>query len=457
MAEQISKIFNHCKNQGFFFPASEIYGGVPGLFDYGPLGVELKNNLRAAWWKSMVLDRNDIEGLDASILTHSKLLDYSGHIEGYNDLMIKCRSCGGRMRADHLKSKHCVLCGSPDLTEPEIFNLMLSTNVGLIDNKDSQVFLRPATAQNTFANFQNIYRSSGQSLPFGIAQIGKAFRNEISPDDFLFRMREFEQMELQYFIPPGSDDYWHDYWLQERLSWWQSLGLSSQRLSVDDVKPDELAHYSKRTFDIYYSFADGFKGEIEGIANRTDYDLSCHSNNQQDLNIQSVVNRNNESLVSMAIVDAQTSKQIVPFVIEPASGLDRGCMAFLCEAYDESVRANGSRRCVLRLSPSLSPIKIGIILLNANQVEQEGVGHIKRSLQRHVRGRIVLEFVGTESEIVERHDAIGTPFLLIYRRDASSISRDWSVISRSRDEGDEEMIGINRVEEFFFEKFRNHF
>jgi glycyl-tRNA synthetase len=292
-----------CKRRGFIFQSNEIYGGLQGLYDYGPLGVELKNNLKQAWWRSMVFDRDDVEGLDASILTKPSVLKYSGHEDTFSDPMVDCKSCNQRFRADQVPEH----CKKEDLTEPRQFNLMFKTSVGPVEDKDSFGYLRPETAQHIFTNFKNVVDSTSKQVPFGIAQIGKAFRNEITPRNFIFRVREFEQMELEFFVIPGSDEEWHREWVEARLAWWADQGVPKANLELYHVPEDELAHYSKATVDIMYKFPHGLE-ELEGIANRTDFDLGSHSKNQDELNIDSSVMENKESNARLAVQDLETKK-----------------------------------------------------------------------------------------------------------------------------------------------------
>ena len=289
-AQNMEDIVALCKRRGFIFQSSEIYGGLQGLYDYGPLGVELKNNLKQAWWTSMVYYRDDIEGLDASILTHPDVLKYSGHEDTFTDPLVDCKSCGLRFREDQVPDH----CKDEDLTDPREFNLMFKTNVGPIDDGSNVAYLRPETAQQIFTNFRNIIDSTSRVLPFGIAQIGKAFRNEITPRNFIFRVREFEQMELEFFVKPGEDEDWHKEWVKLRSDWWEDQGIPKSRLTLLEVPQDDLSHYSKATTDIMYEFPHG-QEELEGIANRKDFDLGSHTKNQEDLNITSNVNKNNSN------------------------------------------------------------------------------------------------------------------------------------------------------------------
>lgn len=340
-ADTLDQIVSLCKRRGFIFPGSEIYGGLQGTFDYGPLGVELKNNLKMAWWRANVYERDDMEGLDAAIIMNRLVWYYSGHEETFVDSMVDCLTCKGRFRADRLHDASCLLHPSKHpgecegkLTEPRPFNLMFRTQVGPVADNESYAYLRPETAQGIFVNFANVLTTTSRKLPFGIAQIGKAFRNEITPRNFIFRVREFEQMEIEYFVMPGEEDAWHERWLQDRLAWWRSLGLQSDNLQVYTVPPGELAHYSKATYDLMYRYPIGFE-EIEGIASRTDYDLGSHSREQDKLGLTARVSPNIHSTERLTYYDQTTKRHIVPFVIEPSAGVDRGVLAVLCEGYEE--------------------------------------------------------------------------------------------------------------------------
>lgn len=335
-ATTLEQIVSLSKRRGFIFPSSEIYGGIQGVYDYGPLGVELKNNLIADWWSANVYERDDMEGLDAAILMNHVVWKYSGHEETFVDPLVDCRNCKSRWRADHIQGR-CPNCGSTDLTEPRPFNMMFKTQVGPVADSGAFAYLRPETAQGIFVNFANVLATTSRKLPFGIAQVGKAFRNEINPRNFLFRVREFEQMEIEYFVEPGSEDVWHERWLEDRLRWWEGIGVSRERIKVYDVPREDLAHYSKRTFDLMYAYPTlGFE-EIEGIASRTDYDLGSHSRDQERLNLTARVNPNNESTARLTYYDQANDRHIVPFVIEPSMGIGRCFLAVLSEAYDEQM------------------------------------------------------------------------------------------------------------------------
>ena len=435
-----------CKRRGFIFQSNEIYGGLQGLYDYGPLGVELKNNIKQSWWRSMVYERDDIEGLDASILTNPKVLKHSGHEDTFSDPLVDCRSCNSRWRADNIESSQCPSCGSTDLTEPRPFNLMFKTNVGPVDDGTSFAYLRPETAQQIFTNFKNVLDSTSKKLPFGIAQIGKAFRNEITPRNFLFRIREFEQMELEFFVRSGEDEYWHKKWLDTRLDWWVKQGIDKKNLEIYDVPQEELSHYSKATVDIMYKFPHGIE-ELEGIANRTDFDLGSHSKNQKELNISAKTNKNIDSNAKLAIQDIETKKWVVPFVIEPSAGVDRGFLAILNEAYSKEVLEDGKERVVLSFKPHLSPIKAAIIPLKRNNEDLvELARNIKNSLQVLQLGRVVVENSGNIGKSYRRHDEIGTPLCITI--DFQTLD-DETVTVRDRDSMEQKRINISGLVEYF--------
>ena len=431
-----------CKRRGFIFQSNEIYGGMQGLYDYGPLGVELKNNLKHSWWTSMVYDRDDVEGLDASILTAPNVLKHSGHEDTFTDPMVDCKSCQSRWRADQLKEATCPSCKSKDLTEPRPFNLMFKTSVGPIDDGKSFAYLRPETAQNIFTNFKNVVDSTSRRLPFGIAQIGKAFRNEITPRNFIFRVREFEQMELEFFCAAGTDEEWHKLWIESRLKWWEDQGVSKDVLELYHVPADELAHYSKATVDIMYKFPHGLE-ELEGIANRTDFDLGSHSKNQSELGINATVKENKASNAKLAIQDIETNKWSVPYVIEPSAGVDRGVLAVLNEAYKVETLEGGKERTVLSLKPHLSPIKAAVIPLKRNH---EGLvdmaSKIKSELQNLRLGRILIENSGNIGKSYRRHDEVGTPLCITV--DFESLE-DGTVTVRDRDTMEQKRVSVDEI------------
>lgn len=411
-ATQMEQLVSLCKRRGFIFQNSDIYGGLQGVYDYGPLGVELKNNIKAAWWRAMVYERDDVEGLDAAILTNRKVLHYSGHEDTFSDPMVDCRKCKGRFRADHLTDGKCPNCGSTDLTEPRPFNLMFKTTVGPVVDEDNIAYLRPETAQAIFTQFKNVVDSTSRKLPFGIAQIGKSFRNEITPKNFIFRVREFEQAELEFFVKPGEDEKWHEYWKQARIDWWKEQGVTSDRFRVYDQQPDELAHYAKACSDIEYRFPWGYD-ELEGVANRRDYDLGNHTKCQNEFGLEAHCHENPESTTKLCVRDEENNKWIVPFVIEPSMGVDRAVLAILTEAYTEEDLGEGNSRIVLKLKKHLAPIKIAIVPLKKNSPEIMAKCHeLKQKLMKLGIGRVALENTGNIGKAYRRHDEVGTPLCL---------------------------------------------
>ena len=429
-----------CKRRGFIFQSNEIYGGMQGLYDYGPLGVELKNNLKQSWWTSMVYDRDDVEGLDASILTAPDVLKHSGHEDTFSDPMVDCKSCNLRFRVDQVPEH----CKPEDLTEPRQFNLMFKTNVGPIEDDKSFAYLRPETAQNIFTNFKNVVDSTARKLPFGIAQIGKAFRNEITPRNFIFRVREFEQMELEFFCEAGSDEDWHNKWVELRLDWWERQGVKRKVIELYHVPADELAHYSKATVDLMYKFPHGLE-ELEGIANRTDFDLGSHSKNQAELDIKAKVVENKASNAKLAMQDLDTKKWKVPFVIEPSAGVDRGVLAVLNEAYKIESLEGGKERVVLSIKPHLSPIKAAVIPLKRNHEGLVGLAaEIKSELQNLRLGRILIENSGNIGKSYRRHDEVGTPLCITVDFDSLE---DGTVTLRDRDTMKQKRVSIEEVKE----------
>ena len=448
-AKTIDELISLCKRRGFIFQSNEIYGGLQGLYDYGPLGVELKKNIKDSWWRELVYERDDIEGLDASILTKQTVLNYSGHEETFTDPLVDCKNCNARWREDHLEKKVCPGCGSNDLTEPRPFNLMFKTNIGPIDDGSSFAYLRPETAQQIFVNFKNVVDTTSRSLPFGIAQIGKAFRNEITLKSFIFRVREFEQMELEFFVTPGEDEEWHKFWVEERINWWERQGLSRDNLELYEVPEDELAHYSKATVDIMYKFPHGTE-ELEGVANRTDFDLGSHSKNQDELNICAKTKHNNDSNSKLAIKEPHMKDWVVPFVIEPSAGVDRAVLAVLNEAYHEE-QIEDSSRLVLKLKPHLSPIKAAVIPLKKNNPEMvELAKNIKKQLQSKGLGRVLLENTGNIGKSYRKHDEVGTPICITV--DFESLE-DGSVTVRDRDTMSQERIPKENIEQYFLTYF----
>ena len=435
-----------CKRRGFIYQSSEIYGGLQGLYDYGPLGVELKNNLKNAWWTNMVYENDNIEGIDSSILTNPLVLKYSGHEDTFSDPMVDCKSCNKRYRADQVPKE----CKPEDLTEPRMFNLMFKTNVGPIDDGESFAYLRPETAQQIFTNFKNVIDSTSQTIPFGIAQIGKAFRNEITPRNFIFRVREFEQMELEYFVEPGKDEDCINSWVQKRLDWWNEQGVPTEKIQLYEVPTDELAHYSKRTVDLMYNFPHGLE-ELEGIANRTDFDLGSHSKKQTDLNITSQV-KNNKNSNSKLAVQNESGEWYVPYVIEPSAGVERGFLAILNEAFEEEDLGDSKKRIVMKLKAHLAPVKAAIIPLKKNNSDiVELSRNTKNLLQNLGLGRVMLENTGNIGKAYRRHDEIGTPICITVDFDSLD---DNTVTIRDRDTMKQERLNIGELPEFFANKIR---
>src|SRR5213596_934297 len=400
-SQRMEKIVSLCKRRGFIFQSSEIYGGLNGVWDYGPLGVELKNNLKQYWWKVIVRDRDDVVGLDGAILTHPAVLKASGHVDTFTDPMVDCRTCKARLRADQLAEKNgvkqCPNCGGKDLTEARPFNLMFSTQMGASADPESIAYLRPETAQSIFVQFKNVLDTARKKLPFGIAQIGKAFRNEINPRNYIFRSREFEQMELEYFCRPEQGMELLEYWKEERLKFYENIGISRDKLHVKTVPDEERAFYSKGTYDIEYEFPFG-RQELEGVAYRTDYDLSQHQK---------------ASGKSLEYFDEETKQKFIPHVVEPSAGVDRTVLALICEAYseDEAPDEKGKMetRLVLRFHPRIAPIKCAVfpLLKNKEQLVAKAK-EIVDLLRPHMN--VFYDESGAIGRRYRRQDEIGTPF-----------------------------------------------
>ncbi len=418
----MNKLASLCKRRGFIFQSSEIYGGVGSVYDYGPLGVELKNNIRGAWWREMVHRRDDIEGLDAGILMNSRVWEASGHVEGFTDPLVECRNCHRRFRADELESVQCPSCGmSGTFTEPRQFNLMFRTFMGPVEDEASVVYLRPETAQGIYVNFRNVQETARQKIPFGIAQIGKAFRNEITPGNFIFRMREFEQMEMQYFVRPGNDSEWFEKWKQARMEWVCRLGIRPERLRFHEHGPDELAHYAKAAFDIQYLFPFGWQ-EFEGIHNRTDFDLSRHQE---------------YSGKKLEYFDPAAGDRFVPYVIETSAGLDRTLLVVLADAYAEE-EVEGEPRVLLRLHPRLAPVKAAVFPL----VKKDGMPEIAVRVADSLRRTLTVFYdeAGSIGRRYRRQDEAGTPYCITI--DGQTIDDD-TVTIRDRDTLRQERVAID--------------
>jgi glycyl-tRNA synthetase len=385
----MEKIVSLCKRRGFIFQSSEIYGGMSACWDYGPIGVELKRNVKEAWWRSMVKEREDVVGLDASILMHRSVWKASGHEEGFADLLRECKGCNQRWRADHLQGETCPDCGG-ELTEGKMFNLMFKTFAGPIEGDNAIVYLRPETAQGIFVNFANVMETTRKKPPFGIAQIGKSFRNEITTGNFIFRCREFEQMEMEFFVKPGTEDKWYEYWLDQRFNWYLNLGIKKENLRMREHAKEELAHYARACSDVEYLFPIGWS-EIEGIASRGDFDLTQHSK---------------FSGKDLSYFDAETKEKYMPCVIEPSSGVDRNALAFLIDAYDEEPDKD-EIRTVLHFHPDIAPVKVAILPLS----KKENLSRMARDVHALVRKHINSQYDDTQSigRRYRRQDEIGTP------------------------------------------------
>jgi len=407
---EMEKLVSLCRRRGFIFPSSEIYGGLSSCWDYGPLGVELKRNIKDAWWRAMVQQRDDMVGLDSSILMHPQVWEASGHVQGFSDPLVECKSCHLRWRSDELESDKCPECGG-ELTEPRLFNLMFKTFMGPVEDDASVVYLRPETAQGMFVNFENILNTTRKRLPFGIAQVGKSFRNEVTTGNFIFRSREFEQMEIEYFVKPETDKQWFDYWVEERINWYVSLGIKRENLKLRPHTKEELAHYARACSDINYLFPMGW-AELEGIANRGDFDLVQHASS---------------SGKTLSYYDEEAKEHIVPYIIEPSAGVDRTFLALLCDAYDED-EAEGEKRVLLHLHPDLAPIKAAVLPLS----RKEHLASFAREIYADLRKRWMVGYDDAQSigRRYRRQDEIGTPFCVTV--DFESLE-DKQVTIRERD------------------------
>ncbi len=429
----MDKLVSLTKRRGYVFRSSEVYGGINSCYDYGPLGVELKKNIKELWWKAFVYERDDIEGLDAGILMHPRVWEASGHVEGFTDPMVDCKKCKARFRADQLDqvwcpekpSKHPGECGG-ELTEPRMFNLMFKTFMGPVEDESSVVYLRPETAQGIYVNFHNVREAGRQKIPFGIAQIGKAFRNEITPGNFIFRTREFEQMEMQYFVKPGTDEEWFEYWKQQRIDWYQRLGIRREKLRFHEHGKGELAHYAKAAFDIEYEFPFGWS-EIEGIHNRTDFDLKRH---------QEYSNKD------LRYFDQEAGEKYIPYVIETSTGVDRLMLTALVDAYEEE-----EERVVLRLKPQIAPIKVAVLPL----VKKDGMPEVARKIFKALQKdfKVFYDEAGSIGRRYRRQDEAGTPYGVTI--DGQTLE-DNTVTVRERDSMEQVRVSIDKVQEYLREK-----
>ena len=449
---RLDSVINLAKRRGFVFPSGEIYGGTRSAWDYGPLGVELKENIKREWWSRMVRQRDDVVGLDSSVILPTAVWNASGHVTAFTDPLVECLSCHKRQREDQLIENYaekngveeadvtldmvaCESCGNRgNWTEPRAFSGLMKTYLGAVDDETGLHYLRPETAQGIFVNFANVMTTSRMKPPFGIAQIGKSFRNEITPGNFIFRTREFEQMELEFFVEPGTDEDWHQYWIDERINWYVDLGINRDHLRLYEHPKEKLSHYSKRTVDIEYTF--GFKGsewgELEGIANRTDYDLGTHSK---------------ESGAKLDYFDQQKNERWTPYVVEPSAGLTRSLMAFLVEAYceDEAPNTKGGvdKRTVLKLDPRLAPVKAAVLPLSRKEQLTEPARKLAMQLRR--RWNVEYDDAGAVGRRYRRQDEIGTPFCITYDFDTLD---DNAVTIRDRDTMEQVRIPLDEVEAY---------
>jgi glycyl-tRNA synthetase len=439
----MDKLVSLAKRRGYIFQSSEIYGGTGSVWDYGPLGVELKRNIKDRWWNSMVRSRDDIEGLDAAILMHPRVWEASGHVAGFTDPLVDCKQCKKRFRADDPKIKGtpgtpdvtCPACGNKGtLSAPRLFNLMFKTFMGPVEESASVIYLRPETAQGIYVNFLNVQQSTRQKVPFGIAQIGKAFRNEITPGNFIFRTREFEQMEMQFFVKPGSDMQWFEYWKAERMKWHQALGLAADRLEFHQHTKEELAHYARAAFDVQFDFGGtlGFQ-EIEGVHNRGDFDLTQHQT---------------FSGKKLEYFDQPNNERYLPYVIETSVGCDRTTLAVLVNGYrEESVEGESEGRVVLGIDPSIAPIKAAIFPLT----KKDGQPEMARRIESDLRAKFPVDYdeTGSIGKRYRRQDEVGTPFCITVDTDSTS---DGTVTVRDRDTLKQDRVAADKLAAFLFER-----
>ncbi len=452
--QKLDAVISLAKRRGFVFQAGEIYGGSRSAWDYGPLGVELKENIKRQWWQSMVSGRDDVVGLDSSIILPKRVWEASGHVEAFVDPLIECTSCHKRFRADHLEEAFqekkgrapsslaevpCPNCGNKEIwTEPKNFNGLLKTSLGPVEDESGLHYLRPETAQGIFVNFNNVLNAARMKPPFGIGQMGKSFRNEITPGNFIFRTREFEQMEMEFFVKPGEDEEWHEYWIQERYNWYVNLGINPDNLRLFEHPKEKLSHYSKRTVDIEYRF--GFQGsefgELEGVANRTDFDLKTHSEH---------------SGVDLSYFDPAEEKRWTPYVIEPAAGLTRSLMAFLVDAYHEDQAPNTKggmdTRTVLRLDARLAPVKAAVLPLSRNEELNPIADKLAADLRKN--WNVDYDDSGAIGRRYRRQDEIGTPFCITVDFDTLI---DQAVTIRHRDSMQQERVALDQVKSFVSER-----
>ena len=431
----MDKIVSLAKRRGFVFQSSEVYGGLNSCWDYGPIGVELKRNVKNAWWEAMVHRRNDIVGVDCAILMSPKVWEASGHLKNFTDPLVDCKECKKRWRQDKLTDpKHCPECNG-ELTEARNFNLMFKTFMGPVEDSSAVVYMRPETAQGIFVNFKNVQTSSRMKPPFGIAQVGKSFRNEITPGNFTFRTREFEQMEMEFFVKPGEDEQWYKYWVEERRKWYSQFGIKEENIRIREHAKNELAHYAKGCADVEYLYPWGWD-ELEGIANRTDFDLKTHQEH---------------SGKDLSYFDDQTKEKYLPYVIEPAAGADRATLAFLLDAYDEEVKENGESRVVLHFHPKIAPIKVAILPL----VKKDGLPDIAEKIESELR-EFYTTFYDESGSIGKRYarqDEIGTPFGVTVDYQTKD---DDTVTLRFRDSMEQRRVSIKDLVSIIREEIKNY-
>jgi len=432
--DKMDRLVSLCKRRGYIFQSSEIYGGLNSCWDYGPLGAELKRNIKTSWWEAMTARRDDIEGLDAAILMHPAVWKTSGHIDEFTDPLVDCKTCQARFRAEDLAEnknpEQCPACGNKTLTEARQFNLMFKTFMGPVADDNAAVYLRPETAQGIYVNFLNVKNASRQKIPFGIAQIGKAFRNEITPGNFIFRTREFEQMEMQYFIHPSEDEKWFEYWKEQRWNWYMELGINKDKLRWHEHGPDDLAHYAKAAYDIEYEFPFGWK-ELEGVHNRTDFDLSRH---------QEATGKD------MGYIDERFKEKFVPYIIETSAGCDRTLLTVLVDAYVED-DSRGDKSTVLKLSPKVAPIKAAVFPL----VKKDGMPEIAEKLYHDLKKRfkVFYDAGGSVGRRYARMDEAGTPFCITID---GQTKEDDTVTIRDRDSMEQTRYKLAEVADFLAEK-----
>jgi glycyl-tRNA synthetase len=435
MPDLMDAVTSLAKRRGIAFQSSEIYGGLRSSWDYGPLGVEMRRNIRAAWWRSMVQLRDDVVGLEAAIIMSPKVWEASGHVAGFHDPLVECLNCHQRFREDHLEDRTCPNCGNTAFTDARQFNLMFRTHMGPVEDEASVAYLRPETAQGMFVDFQTVQSTSRKKVPFGIAQQGKSFRNEITPGNFIFRTREFEQMEMEFFVKPGTDEEWFEYWKAQRMQWFVDLGISKDRLRFRAHEPDELAHYAKAATDIEYEYPFGW-GEVEGIANRTDYDLRQHTGVSGE---------------DLRYFDAETEERYFPYVIEPAVGVDRTLLTFLIDAYreEEAPTAKGGteKRAYLALHKDIAPIKVAVLPLSRN----EQLAPEARRVFDLVKPHWMCDFddAGSIGRRYRRQDEVGTPFCVTIDFDSLE---DHQVTVRERDSMAQERLAIDELVPFLRER-----